>query len=138
MSDIFSHPILALIQERALIDDLQLEEVVQEATRSGKPVVQILQDLGLMDIDTILQITADHLGTEVADLRDREIDPETLKIVPAETARMYQAIPLAIFGNAAQIAMADPLNPAILDEIGFITGKELQVVVADPKQIDQA
>jgi hypothetical protein len=43
MSDYVSNPLLALIKERNLIDDLQLEEVIQEITRSGKPVIQILQ-----------------------------------------------------------------------------------------------
>ena len=138
MSDIFAHPLLALIKERNLIDDLQLEEVVQENTRSGKPVIQLLQDFGLMDIDSILQIMAEHLGTEVINLREKEIAPETLKAVPDETARMHQCIPIELFGSVLQIAVADPLNPATIDELGFITGKELQLVVAEPTQIEQA
>ncbi|MHB8522671.1 MAG: GspE/PulE family protein [Limisphaerales bacterium] len=138
MAEFVSHPLLALIKERGLVDDLQLEEVFQEHTRSGKPISQVLQDFGLLDIEAQLQIVAEHLGTEVADLRDRDIPPEVLKAVPPESARMYQCVPLAIHGNTLQVALADPLNPAVIDELGFVVRKEIQVVVADPAQIEKA
>jgi type IV pilus assembly protein PilB len=138
MSDYISNPLLALIKERNLIDDLQLEEVIQENTRSGKPIIQILQDFQFLDIDSILQIIAEHLGTEVVDLRDRELSPEVLGSVPAETARMHQCVPVALYDSTVQLALADPLNPSVVDEIGFTVGKEIQLVVADPAQIEKA
>jgi type IV pilus assembly protein PilB len=138
MSEITSSPLLALIQERGLVDDLQLEEVLQEHTRSGKPEMQVLQDFGLLDLDTILQIVADHLGTEVIEMRDLEIPPDALQTVPATAARLHRCIPVALFGSTVRIALADPLNPAAVDELNYLTGKEVQVVVADPAQIDKA
>ncbi len=138
MSDIVSHPLLALIKERSLVDDLQIEEVVQEHTRTGKPIGQILQDFSLVDLDTQLQIIAEHLGTQVVEIREADLTPEVLKVVPAATARMQQCLPVAVFGSTVQVALADPLNPGILDELSFVVGKELQVVVADPGQILKA
>ena len=58
MSDV-SNPLLALVKERGLIDDLQFEEVVQEQARNGKPVIQVLQDLGIVDLYSLLQIEAE-------------------------------------------------------------------------------
>jgi len=138
MADIASIPLLALIQERGLVDDLQLEEVVQEHTRGGKPVIQVLQDFGLLDLETILQIVADHLATEVVDLRSQEIPPEALQAVPGTAARMHQCVPVGLYGSTVRIALADPLNPAVIDELAYVTGKEVQVVVADPAQIGAA
>ena len=46
MSDEISNPLLALVKEQGMIDDLQYEEVVGELKRSGKSVFQILQDFG--------------------------------------------------------------------------------------------
>ena len=138
MSDISSIPLLALIQERGLVDDLQLEEVAQEHTRSGKPVIQTLQDFGLLDLETVLQIMADHLGTEVVELHNLELAAEVLQTVPASAARMHQCLPVAVFGSSVRIAMADPLDPAVIDELNYLTGKEVQVVVADPAQIEKA
>src|SRR5436190_394039 len=98
MSDIISDPLLALIKEQNLIDDLQYEEVQAEFTRSGKPIFQILQDLSIMNISTILQIEADALSTEVVSLRERELTPEIIAAVPAATARMYRCLPVAVYG----------------------------------------
>jgi len=138
MAEISSIPLLALIQEQGLVDDLQLEEVVQEHTRSGKPVIQLLQDFGLLDLETILQIMASHLGTEVVELRELDLTPEILQTVPATAARMHQCLPVALHGSTVRVALADPLNPAAIDELGYMTGKEVQVVVADPAQIEKA
>src|SRR6266705_3354918 len=138
MAEISSIPILALIQEQGLVEDLQLEEVRQEHTRSGKPVIQLLQDFGLLDLETILQIMASHLGTEVVELRELELTPEILQTVPATAARMHQCLPVAVHGSSVRVALSDPLNSAAIDELGYLTGKEIQVVVADPAQIEKA
>jgi len=138
MADVSTIPLLALIQERGLVDDLQLEEVAQEHTRSGKPVIQILQDFGLLDLETVLQLMADHLGTEVVELRDLELTGDVLQTVPSTAARMHQCIPVAVYGSSVRVAVADPLNPAVVDELSYLTGKEVQVVVADPAQIEKA
>ena len=137
MSDIFSHPLLALVKERNLIDDLQLEEVLQEQSRSGKTISQILSDFQIVDIDTQLQIQAEHLGTEVVSLNDVELPPEVVKSVTPSVARMYQCVPVAVYDSVVQVALSDPLNPAAIDELGFTVGKEVQVVVADPSAIEK-
>lgn len=137
MSDIFSHPLLALVKERNLIDDLQLEEVLQEQNRSGKTINQILTDFQLVDIDTQLQIMAEHLGTEVVNLHDVELAPEVVKAVAPSVARMYQCVPVAVYDSVVQVALSDPLNPAVIDELGFSVGKEVQILVADPAAIEK-
>src|SRR6266446_5481637 len=84
MAEEIHNPLLALIRERSLIDDLQYEEVVGEFKRSGKPVIQILQDFGIMDLDTILQVMADHLGTTVISGRDIAVPPPVAPVDPAQ------------------------------------------------------
>lgn len=138
MADISNFPLLGLLQERSMVDDMQLEEVIQEHNRTGKPISQVLQDLGILDIDNQLQILADNLVTEVVNLRDKEIPPEVVQCVPAQTARTYQCMPVALVGNVLQIALVDPLNPSLINDLGFTLGKELQLVVADPAQIEKA
>ena len=131
-----SDPLLALVRERGMIDDLQLEEVIQENNKSGKAIGQILVDARIMDLDTQLTLIAEHLGTEVVTgVKEMEIAPEAIQAIPPATARMYQCLPLELHGNSLRVALADPLNPAIVDEVGFIVRKELQVVVADPAAV---
>ena len=135
MAEAISHPLIALIRERGLLDALQIEEIGQEVQRSGKSVIQILQDYGLLDLDSILQIMADHLGTMVVSLEPDTIPPEAIAAVPNETARMYQVVPMALYGDTLQIALADPLNPQTMDELGFALKYTLQVVVANPVEV---
>jgi type IV pilus assembly protein PilB len=138
MAEIESNPLLALLKEKSLLDDMQLEEVMQEHVRTGKPVIQLLQDFGFLDINSILQVMAEQLGTEVVDLRGREIPQEAIDAVPAAAARVHQCVPVELIGSIVRVAFAEPLNPAVVDELGFTIGKEIQVVVADPQQIEQA
>jgi len=51
---------------------------------------------------------------------------------------MYQCIPVSTYGSTVQLALADALNPQVLDELGYVIGKEIQVVVADPAAVEQA
>jgi type IV pilus assembly protein PilB len=138
MADIASHPLLSIIKDRGLADDMQLEEVIQENLRGGKPLSQLLQDYGVMDIPTQLQLIAEQLGTEVVDLRGKEIPADVIKTVSATTAKSYQCIPVGMYGSTIHVAMADPLNPSTVDEMQYSIGKEIQLVVADPAQIEQA
>src|SRR5258707_2472593 len=138
MAEEISNPLLSLIKEKSLIDDLQYEEVVAEFKRNGKPVIQILADFGIMDSDTTLQVMADHLGTQVVKLSDRDLPPEVIKALPASAARMYQCVPTALSNGTLQVALVDPLNPARADELGFVVKKDIQLVVADPFQIQKA
>ncbi|HTI98603.1 MAG TPA: GspE/PulE family protein [Dongiaceae bacterium] len=134
MSDAANNPLLMLVRENGLIDDLQLEEVIAEQGRSGKSVAQILADLGLVDIETQLQVVADHLGTKVVILGDT-LPEEVVKAIPANAARDYQCLPVALNDNRLQLALVDPLTPSHLDELTFIIRREFQIVVADPVQI---
>jgi len=78
MSDTISNPRWTWIRERGMLDDLQLEEVKEEYNRSGKPISEILQNFGLLDLDAQLQVVADYLGTEVVDVTARELTPDIL------------------------------------------------------------
>ena len=63
MAEDISSPLLSLIRENGLIDDLQYEEVAGELKRSAAPAIQVLQDFGIMKLDDILHVEATALGT---------------------------------------------------------------------------
>jgi type IV pilus assembly protein PilB len=135
MAEDISNPLLALIREQGLVDDLQYEEVVAELKRSGAPVVQLLQDFGIMKLDDILHVIAGHIGAEVVSLKDREYPPELLQTVPARVAQMYQCLPVAVNNGTVQVALADPLDATRADEIHFAIKRDVQIIVADPDEI---
>ena len=87
MADEISSPLLSLVRELGLIDDLQYEEVAAELKRGGAPAFQLLQDFGIMQLDDILQVMANYLGTRVVSLRSVQFTPELLATIPANVAR---------------------------------------------------
>ena len=135
MADEIQNPLLSLIRDQGLIDDLQYEEVAAEHKRAGTPVGQILQDFGIMDIDAILPTISNYMGADVISLQNRDFPQDLIKTIPSNTARMYRCIPVAMNGSALQVAFEDPLNPARVDEVGFIVKRDLQPVIANPSEI---
>jgi type IV pilus assembly protein PilB len=138
MSDEISSPLLSLIRENGLIDDLQYEEVAGELKRSGASPIQVLQDFGIMKLEDILHVEATALGTEVVSLKDRELPEDVLKLIPAKVAQMYQCMPVGLANGIIQVAVAEPLDPSMSSEIGFAAKREVQVMVADPAEILRA
>jgi type IV pilus assembly protein PilB len=138
MSDEINNPLLSLLHGQGLLDDLQYEEVSGELKRNATPVIQVLQDFGIMKLDDILHVMATTLGTEVVSLKDRQIPGDVLRLIPAKVAQMYHCLPVGFQNGTLQVAMADPLDPAKTDEINFIAKRDVQVVVADPAEIVRA
>ncbi len=138
MADFAAIPLLALIGDQNLLDEFQLEEVAGEVESSGVSAFQAMVDSGYLDDDTIIQILCDHLGCESMDLNDALITPDLIEQLPAELAKQHQCVPVSFFEPTLQLAFVDPLNPAALDEIGFTTGFDVQVVVANPAQVTEA
>ena len=138
MPEEISSPLLSLVKSQGLIDDLQYEEVAGEFKRTGKAVLQILQDFGILDLDTILQVVADHFATQVVTIREGDLTLDLLQTIPAKTARMYQCLPVGLKGGALQVALADPFNVGRIDELNFVVKKDIQLVIADPAQVEKA
>src|SRR3954462_6158472 len=124
--------LLSIIKDKILLDDLQIDEVDQEHARGGKPVSQILLDMGLMDMPTQLSVIADQLGTEVVEPNESDIPKEAIEALPADVARTHACIPINLFGDTLQVAFVNPLNPETVDHVAHATGKEIMAVVADP------
>jgi len=137
MAEEISNPLLSLIKSHGLIDDLQYEEVVSELERSNAPVIQVLQDFGIMKIDDILHVMASAVGAEVVSLRDTEISPELAAKITSNVARMYRCVPVAMRDGVLHVALAEPLDPARADEIAYSAKCDVQICVADPVEIDK-
>ena len=138
MAEEHSNPLLSLVREQGMIDDLQYEDVLGELKRSGKPVFQIIQDFGLMDADALLQTMANYLGTEVVDIRNANITKEAIAAIPASSAKTYRCLPIEVNGSTLRVVFEDPLNPAHIDELTFVAKKDIQLVVANPTDIQAA
>jgi type IV pilus assembly protein PilB len=138
MSDIATNPLLGLLQEQALLDDLQLEEVNNEVTKSGKSAFQVIQDFGHLDKDSLLSAIANHMGAMVVEVNEQTVTPELKEIINGEAAQTYQCVPVAIEDGVLQVALVDPLDPSKIDEMGYVIPFPIQLVVADPSAVENA
>ena len=127
-----------LLRERSLISDAQLADIAEEHERTGKPFSQIIVDFGLMTEEQLLQAVAEHLSFEFMNLEQLDLQPTLLRVMPSSVARMYGAVPVAVQGNTVTVAVLDPYNPQLVEELAFVLGKDVQLAVAPPKQIEAA
>ena len=81
------------------------------------------------------QMIAQALGTEVVDVNNMEFPPELLSLVPPQTARMQGVLPLDFDGHVLRVAVANPLDPNVVDNLRFATQKDIAIYVAPPAQI---
>lgn len=116
----------------------QLAPVIEEHERTGTPLQELLVDFGLLSKEEILEQIAHSLGTEVYDLSGIEISEETIKLVSPENARMLGVLPVQYDGTTLYAAFRSPLNYQSVDELRFILGGDVAVVVAPEEQIQEA
>ncbi|MBT5927308.1 MAG: Flp pilus assembly complex ATPase component TadA [Verrucomicrobia bacterium] len=137
MSDVISNPLLALLRDQQMLDDLQLEEINEELNRSGNPVMDIIKDYGYMDVNSMLQVVSGYLGAEVMQIDPSMVTDELKEMLPLETAQAYQCVPVGLEDEMLKVAFVDPLDPSKIDELSYVVPLPLQTVLADPAQVTQ-
>ena len=137
-SGVGSDPLLGLLQDQALLDDLQLEEIGEALRQSDKSAWQVIREKSILDASTILGAIANHMGAEVVEIDQEAITEELREIVNAETARNYRCVPVALEDGILKVALVDLLDPSRIDEMGYVIPYPVQMVVADPDAVESA
>ena len=124
--------------EKGIIKTAQLEQALGESRKSGLPIKQILLKLKLVDENVIAQLQAEEMGIPFVELSDYIVDPETLKLIPEALARKHTLIPLFKIGNSLTVAMANPSDIMVIDEVRLKSQHEIETVSATPQAIGKA
>ncbi len=101
-------------------DDLQAARGIQAET--GEALTRVLVDESMIDETKLVRVLAEHMGIEYINLADVTVDPTAALLIPETLARRYSVIPYGFEGDALLIAMADPSNVLVIDDIRAITG----------------
>src|SRR5881398_1651794 len=123
--------------EQRVLQPSQAEDVLSEVELNGKTVAQAMLDGGFIDEPGFYQTIANGLGTDFVELSEREIEPEILRLIPSGLARLHGALPVELSGNTLRIALTDPFDPHAAEDLRFALGKDIQVVVSPPDQIEE-
>ncbi len=127
-----------LLLNSQLITEEQLKEAIARQRMDGGRLGTNLIKLGFITEDKLVSFLSKQWGVPAVNLSDYKIDASVLRLIPYEIARKYSIIPVARVGATLTIAMADPSNVFVIDDIKFMTGYNVEVVVAAESAIGEA
>jgi type IV pilus assembly protein PilB len=127
-----------ILVKDSLISADQLKQALDYQKKNGGRLGTCLVKMGLVSDDDITAVLSRQYGVPSINLKFYEVDPLVIKLVPQETAIRYQIVPLSRVGSTLTIAMTDPTNVFAMDDIKFMTGFNVEPVVASESAISEA
>jgi type IV pilus assembly protein PilB len=126
-----------LLKEKRITPD-QLQEALNFQKANGGKLGMNLVKLGFVKDEEITALLSRQYGVPSINLSDFEIDQAVIKLVPPDTTQKYQILPLNRSGATLTIAMTDPTNVFAMDDIKFMTGYNVEPVVASESAVMEA
>src|SRR5712671_1188188 len=126
-----------LLKEKRITPD-QLQQALNHQKANGGKLGFNLVKMGIVKDDEITALLSRQYGVPSINLAQFEIDASIIKLIPADTAQKYQTIPLSRIGATLTIAMTDPTNVFAMDDIKFMTGYNVEPVVASETAVADA
>src|SRR2546428_10692307 len=127
-----------ILVKESLITQDQLQKALEFQRANGGKLASCLMKMGFIPDDDITGLLSRQYGVPSINLKYYEIDPNVIKLIPQDTAARYQVIPLSRVGSVLTIAMTDPTNVFAMDDIKFMTGFNVEPVVASESAISEA
>jgi len=127
-----------MLVKAGLITEDQLQEALQQQKANGGKLGTNLLRMGYVKEEEVTSLLSEQYGVPAIHLEHFEIDEATIKHIPAEVAQKYMVIPIERTGSTLTVALADPSNVFALDDIRFITGYQVEPVVAAEASIHKA
>src|SRR4030081_2031519 len=127
-----------ILVKESLITQDQLQKALEFQRANGGKLGSCLTKMGYITDDDITGVLSRQYGVPSINLKYYEIDPNVIKLIPQDTASRYQVIPLSRVGSVLTIAMTDPTNVFAMDDIKFMTGFNVEPVVASESAIGEA
>ncbi|MBK8575618.1 MAG: Flp pilus assembly complex ATPase component TadA [Elusimicrobia bacterium] len=124
-----------VLLEARLISPENMALAEKEAEKSGRPVQQIVVEKKWADKVDVLQVLSREWRTRAVDLAEMEIDPEVVRLLPESVTRKQWVVPFAKEDQVLLLAMADPRDFMVLEDIHIKTGLEVQRYLAMPEDI---
>jgi type IV pilus assembly protein PilB len=123
-----------LVKEKVITVE-QLNQAVEVQRESGARLGSVLVKLGFVNDEDVTNFLSRQYGVPAINLSYFEIDPAVVKLIPYETAKRYEVLALSRVGASLTLAMVDPTNVFAMDDIKFMTGFNIEPVVASEQAI---
>ena len=126
-----------VLKELKLVHEGMIQEALGEQREKGGQIGQILIRLGHINEAQLQQGLARQAGLEMTDLSSINLTQELLQRIDANTARMFNVVPVREEPGKLVVAFSSPANRAVLDDLRFMTGGEVEGVLAPEEQINK-
>jgi len=126
-----------LVQESRINID-QLEKAKVEQKNSGGSIGSALVKLGFVKESELIDTLSQQYNVPAIDLTHFEVDPGVIKLIPRDVCEKHKVFPIQQAGNSVVVAMADPSNMFVRDDLAFVTRHRIEVVVASEVAIMSA
>jgi type IV pilus assembly protein PilB len=130
------HQVIDIFRRAGTIDEFTADELLNEATNSGRQIDEIIFDQGIVTPESFAQTLAAELGVDAVDLSTFEPLPALIHLVPAGMARLHEVIPITASGNVLTVALGNPLDTQALEDLRFTLNREIVQVVAPRHQVE--
>jgi len=127
-----------LLIKRNYITPEQLKKALEEQKLKGGRLESHLVRMGYIKEDELLSFLSAQYRVPSVKISKMEINPNVIKLVPSSISKKYFIIPISRMGPKLTLAMADPSNIVVIDEIKFMTGFNVEPVVASETEIIDA
>jgi type IV pilus assembly protein PilB len=127
-----------LLVKENLLSAEQLLKAREEAATKGRRLGAQITELGFLDENDLTEFVAKQYGVPSINLEDFAIESDVIALIPEEVANKHNVVPVNRAGSTLILATADPSNIFALDDIKFLTGYNIQPVVASEEAIRQA
>lgn len=124
-----------LVGHAELLSDQQLDEINESHLRTGKSLAESIIDSGLTERSELLKAVAEYLNCEFLPQLPGTIEEDILRQVPANLARNYGVVPYKSSGTSLVVIPVDPLNSQIIDDLTFSLNRDIEIMVANPDDV---
>jgi len=126
-----------ILLKEGFIKEEDIQKAIEYQKMNGGTLSESFLKLGLVKEDQVVIGLAEQLGIPHVKLNNYKLDPEIMKILPEKVIKEKKVVPLSRSGNTLTVAMADPLNVLLIDDLRTLTGCKIQTVVATPSEIEE-
>jgi type IV pilus assembly protein PilB len=121
-----------------VLDVSRLQAALTEQRRWGGQLGRILVDMKLVSEEVLVKALAHQLNFPIVDLEKQQVAAEVLELVPGELAEQHHIVPFQREGKFLDVAMSDPTNMGIIDELRIRTQLNVRPYLAGPRKIERA
>jgi len=127
-----------ILKRWGLIDDQKLEEGLKISQGSRKRIGEVLVDLGYAQQNDVAKALASQFGMEFVDLDQPDaVSKDNLELIPSDLIKKYLVLPLGKDGNKLKVLVHDPMDLALIDDLRFRLGGELELALGAKEKIKE-